>query len=281
VDLKRRLERLGPARPRAPGGEGVPPGGDPGSTAGPARPEPDLSTLEALRQKMAAILGRPPVPRAAPIDPSLAGLPFTREETPHGPLFRRLEPLRPSRHVGRMPLDAARAARGEVLALLALDPELATTATDRAVFFDTETTGLGGVGSVVFLFGALWFDPDGGAWLEQLLLRQPGEELPCSTGSASSGPGEPARQLQRQGVRRAHPRHPRVMNRLPALSRRGRTRPVARRPAPAPRAARAAGSPRSSARSSASCAAKTSTAARCRAATPYLRTGDPAGLGWS
>lgn len=178
MDLKRRLDRLGPARPREPGGEGAAAGVDPGSAAEPARPGPDPSTLEALRQKMAAILGRPPAPRAEPVDPSLAGLPFTREEAPHGPLYRRLEPLRPSRHVGRMPLDAARAARGEVLALLALDPELAATATDRAVFFDTETTGLGGAGSVVFLFGALWFDPDGGAWLEQLLLRQPGEELP-------------------------------------------------------------------------------------------------------
>lgn len=178
MDLKKRLDRLGPARPRDLGGAGATAPGDTASTAAPPRPGPEPSTLEALRQKMAAILGRPPEPRAEPRDLSLTGLPFAREETEAGPLFRRLEPLRSSRHVGRMPLDAARAARGEVLALLALDPNLAAVGIDRAVFFDTETTGLGGAGSIVFLFGALWYDADGGAWLEQLLLRQPGEELP-------------------------------------------------------------------------------------------------------
>ncbi|MBN2191441.1 MAG: ribonuclease H-like domain-containing protein [Polyangiaceae bacterium] len=132
--------------------------------------------MAALREKMAAILGRPPPLGPEVADPVFKDLPFVREETAEGPRYRRLEPVRCSHQVGRIPVDAARAARAEVLALLGLDPVIGTTDPARSLYFDTETTGLGGAGSVVFLFGAFWFDDEGQPFLEQLLLRQPGEE---------------------------------------------------------------------------------------------------------
>jgi uncharacterized protein YprB with RNaseH-like and TPR domain len=169
MDLKRRLGRLGSAPPL-------------GQTSGeaPAPPEADTGRVELddLRARMAAILGKPAPPRPEPADPTLTTLPFVREETEWGPRYRRLERLRPSHHVGRMPVDAALTARSEVLALLALDSTVAEAELKHAVYFDTETTGLGGAGVVAFLVGVCWFDEDGAPVLEQLLLRRPGEERP-------------------------------------------------------------------------------------------------------
>jgi hypothetical protein len=65
-----------------------------------------------------------------------------------------------------------------MLALLALDPGLAGCDPSRALFLDTETTGLsGGTGTVAFLVGLAWWD---GAALvvEQILVRALGEEAP-------------------------------------------------------------------------------------------------------
>jgi hypothetical protein len=77
-----------------------------------------------------------------------------------------------------MPLAAARDASAEVLALLALDPPIAGCDPRRAVYLDTETTGLsGGAGTVAFLVGLGWWD-DEGYVLEQLLVRALGEEAP-------------------------------------------------------------------------------------------------------
>jgi hypothetical protein len=63
-----------------------------------------------------------------------------------------------------------------MLALLALSPELSDRALSGALFLDTETTGLGGSGAVAFLVGLAWFEPGGQLVLEQLLLREPGDE---------------------------------------------------------------------------------------------------------
>ncbi len=66
-----------------------------------------------------------------------------------------------------------------MLALLALDPGLASADPGRALFLDTETTGLsGGTGTVPFLIGLAWFEPSGALVVEQLLLRRLGEEAP-------------------------------------------------------------------------------------------------------
>ena len=154
MDLKQKLARLRPAADRS-------------------------ATLDELRSRMASILGRPAPPLRPPADPAETSLPFALTETPSGPLYQRLERLLPSHHVGRMPVDAAHAASAEMLALLALDPSLSTVAPARALFLDTETTGLGGgAGVLAFLVGLAWFDDAGRLVIEQLLLRRPGDERP-------------------------------------------------------------------------------------------------------
>jgi uncharacterized protein len=159
VDFRRRLELL-----RAPLPE-------------PAPGEDRHATLDMLRARMAEILGRPVPPPRAPADPELTTLPFVRRETDQGPLYQRLDRLPPSHHVGRMCVDVAATATAEMLALLALDPTLAAVEPLGALYLDIETTGLGGgAGVLAFLVGLAWFDDEGRLVMEQLLLRQPGEE---------------------------------------------------------------------------------------------------------
>lgn len=159
MDLKRRLSLLGPGRP---------------APLGP--PADKQATLDELRARMADILGRP-APEPTLPDPEATLLPFVRRETPHGPLCQRLERLGRSHHVGRMCVDEAARADPRLLALLALDPSLATVEPKRALYLDTETTGLGGgAGVLAFLVGMAWFDEDGALVMEQLLLQRPGEE---------------------------------------------------------------------------------------------------------
>jgi len=172
VNLKGKLSTLGtPLTPRA------------------EPPPSTLTTLELLRQRMAEILAphrgyhvaepRPPEPvweRRPEGSEDFSDLPFVVETTQHGTLWRRQQVLPPSSHVGRIPLEAARDASGQMLALLGLCPELAECALDRALFLDTETTGLGGTGAVAFLVGLAWFEASGQLVLEQLLLREPADE---------------------------------------------------------------------------------------------------------
>jgi uncharacterized protein YprB with RNaseH-like and TPR domain len=136
------------------------------------------SIIEQLRHKMAEILERPrfKVAPRPPADPSETALPFVCHETPNGPLYRRHVVLPRSHHVGRIPVDSAYASRPELLALLALDPQLAKCEMSRALFIDTETTGLGGAGAIAFLLGMAWFDAEGRLNVEQLLLRSPADE---------------------------------------------------------------------------------------------------------
>jgi uncharacterized protein len=133
--------------------------------------------LAVLRDKMAQILDQPaPLPRPR-ADPSAGLLPFVAEEREGGVLYRRRLTLPPSHHVGRIPVDAARAARPELLALLALDATLEGRDLGRVLFLDTETTGLGGGSGIsAFLVGLARFDTSGRLEVEQLLLRSPAEE---------------------------------------------------------------------------------------------------------
>ncbi len=152
------------------------------SAGAPAR----SSTLTELRAKMAEILENPgllPRPRAERSEPDFSNfgmsLPFVREERASGPLFRRHQLLAPSHHVGRMPVDAAANSRAELLGLLALDPRVSAADPRRALYFDTETTGLGGgAGVLAFLVGLAWFDDELRLNSEQLLLRSPAQEAP-------------------------------------------------------------------------------------------------------
>ncbi|MEO6603067.1 MAG: ribonuclease H-like domain-containing protein, partial [Polyangiaceae bacterium] len=159
----------------------------PGDAAPSSPPEAPgrASTLAELREKMAEILDagaapfvRPAQPPKDPNEPPFE-LPFEREERASGPLFRRHQRLPPSHHVGRMPVDAAASSRAELLGLLALDPRISSADPRRALYFDTETTGLGGgAGVLAFLIGIAWFDDELRLHSEQLLLRSPAEEAP-------------------------------------------------------------------------------------------------------
>jgi uncharacterized protein YprB with RNaseH-like and TPR domain len=173
MDLKRKLDFLRPPRV-APPPVGAAPLEEVRTSEAPA-PNPHAEALSTLKRQMEAILGRAPLRRAPRVEPRIEELPFARSETPAGPLYRRVERLFPSHHIGRVPVDAAAAASGEVLALLALDPCLAGVSVEGALYLDTETTGLGGSGTIAFLVGLASFQ-EGRLVVEQLLLRTPGEE---------------------------------------------------------------------------------------------------------
>lgn len=82
--------------------------------------------------------------------------------------------------VGAIPVWTAKTADPALLALLALDPALAGCDPKRALYLDTETTGLsGGAGTVPFLVGLGFYDEEAGRFVvEQLLLKGLGDEAP-------------------------------------------------------------------------------------------------------
>jgi len=171
MDFKRKLERLRPMVPLRSTLEAE------GVVATPRGEAPSRDdTLSALRAQMADILGRKPAPKER-IEPALVELPFIRSEAAHGPLHQRLERYGAGHAVGRIPVDAALSAQAEALALLSLDPSLADVDPSRALFLDTETTGLSGSGTVAFLVGLASFE-GGELVVEQLFLRTPAEEAP-------------------------------------------------------------------------------------------------------
>ncbi len=134
--------------------------------------------LEDLRQRIARVIARAPI-LAQPCKPSDGELPFVEERTELGPLYVRQLCLELHHRVGRFPVGPAQRADMQMLSLLALDPKLASVDPCRALYLDTETTGLsGGTGTLVFLLGLGWFDESGALGVEQLLLRRPGEEAP-------------------------------------------------------------------------------------------------------
>jgi uncharacterized protein YprB with RNaseH-like and TPR domain len=105
-------------------------------------------------------------------------VPGERVETPRGPLYRTVVWHEVEhRHGGSDVVRAARVHASEV-ALLALDAQLAGCELARALYIDTETTGLaGGSGTLPFLIGMAWFE-DERLCVEQVLLPKPGHEGP-------------------------------------------------------------------------------------------------------
>lgn len=176
ASFQSKLGRL-PRLPGIPGGGAATPAVAPAE----ARPTPEARrpSLDELRDRIARIVARAPAPAPRP-DPARGELPFMVEHTDRGPLYVRRERAVPGARVGRFPLVSARDADGALLALLALDPSLAPCDPRRALYIDTETTGLaGGTGTVPFLLGLAWWDADAGVFmLEQALLRRLGEEGP-------------------------------------------------------------------------------------------------------
>ncbi len=130
---------------------------------------------------MRRVLERTTVPRPPPtVSPEDTDfrLPFFSEPTERGTLHRRVVRLSPAHRTGRAPAWAAKDVDCTLLALLALDPSLARVDFRRALYLDTETTGLaGGTGTVAFLVGLATFD-EHGLFVEQVLVRKLGEEAP-------------------------------------------------------------------------------------------------------
>lgn len=167
---------------------------DPGPTRDAVAAGNGVSVLDDLRARMDAILARTRAqPPAPPPRVDVGELPFCVEETAAGPLHVRTVRHGGEHRIGRIPIAPARRTSAELLALLALDPRIAACDPARALYLDTETTGLGpGAGNVAFLVGLAWFD-DGSSALtnggdaparppalvvEQLLVRRLGEEAP-------------------------------------------------------------------------------------------------------
>jgi hypothetical protein len=81
--------------------------------------------------------------------------------------------------IGQAPLGPAATADSEMLGLLALTPELRRLDPRGALYLDTETTGLGGAGTIAFLVGMAWIDwPERALRVEQWLLPSPAHEAP-------------------------------------------------------------------------------------------------------
>ncbi|MBK8940845.1 MAG: ribonuclease H-like domain-containing protein [Polyangiaceae bacterium] len=150
------------------------------STPGSSRP-----TLDELRDRIASILSRgAPGSARAPREryetdaASWIEHAFVETEVEGGVVYRCAKPTPLGHRVGRVAVAPAASGDPELLALLSLDPSLAGVDLARALYVDTETTGLaGGTGTVPFLVGLGAWDARAGAFVvEQLLLRTFAEE---------------------------------------------------------------------------------------------------------
>jgi uncharacterized protein YprB with RNaseH-like and TPR domain len=132
-----------------------------------------------LTRSMPAVKARPQPPPPRPFDIAVRSSVFAEDQTESGPVFVRTKKLSSAHRVGRAPIYMGQDANAPTLSLLALDPALAGVDPSRALYLDTETTGLsGGAGTVPFLIGLAWFDGKGGLVFEQLLLTKLGQERP-------------------------------------------------------------------------------------------------------
>jgi uncharacterized protein len=169
--LLTKLSRLAPRRPSS-------------ALPAPSGPTAKGAVLDDLRARMQAVLARAEKRAPRPeVRLDAPELPFVTHETPLGALHVRTLRCSPAHAMGRVAVSPGRDAHADILALLALDPSLATCDPSRALYLDTETTGLsGGAGTVAFLVGlATWERGPSGTWffsVEQLLVRNLGEEAP-------------------------------------------------------------------------------------------------------
>jgi uncharacterized protein YprB with RNaseH-like and TPR domain len=135
-------------------------------------PEPQWLAAEAELEVEA------PPPDAFSGQAPHAALPGECTLTTDGPLRRVIARFDADHRHGTVRPAKALVASAEDMALLALDPTLAHCDLTRALYLDTETTGLlGGTGTLPFLVGMAWFEADQ-LQVEQLFLERPGEEAP-------------------------------------------------------------------------------------------------------
>jgi uncharacterized protein len=114
----------------------------------------------------------------APAPVAHAPPPWVQEATPHGPLHVCTRYLEPDHHHGHAPVRAGLRELPGTIASLVCDPEYAALDLSRALYLDTETTGLaGGTGTIAFLVGLARFE-DSSLCVEQLVVPQLGTEKP-------------------------------------------------------------------------------------------------------
>ncbi|MEM7137773.1 MAG: ribonuclease H-like domain-containing protein [Myxococcota bacterium] len=117
-------------------------------------------------------------PRTMDVASVRGALPGASETTEHGEVHLVDAYLEPHHHHGKSPVAAALEVNVPRLAQLALDPSLEGVDMQRALYLDTETTGLaGGTGTVPFLIGIAWFE-DESLRVQQLFLPELGREAP-------------------------------------------------------------------------------------------------------
>lgn len=140
------------------------------------RERPGAQVSEQATTTAAATRERSASASAARAGRAPSAWPFAARATPTGSVEAARADYAPTHLVGAVPLGPAASAVPELLALLALDPSLSGLDPRRALFLDTETTGLSkGAGTVAFLVGlARWSGPS--LELEQLLLADLGSE---------------------------------------------------------------------------------------------------------
>jgi len=124
---------------------------------------------------MQDILGRPPPPAPPRASVESSSLPFSRIETERGALLLSRRNLGRARRLGAVELAAARLIEPRLLALLALDSGLSDVLPAGALYFDCETTGLGGAGTLAFLVGLARFEEEE-LIVEQLIVPTPADE---------------------------------------------------------------------------------------------------------
>jgi len=130
-----------------------------------------MRLVEKLRRIAAPARENPASARGGAI-----ALPGEAVEGELGRIWMRRVTLPLSHIHGRIRLSELRSSTFSGLEEVARDPRLAGLGLDRAVYFDTETTSLGGgAGTYVFLLGAGYFEADGFV-VEQYFLRDVTEE---------------------------------------------------------------------------------------------------------
>lgn len=150
---------------------------------------PALDVLLALEPRPFVAPQTPAKAQELAIEAGLAvglGLPGELVETALGPLRRCVTSFGEGHCHGSARVSSALSALPADLAVLALDPSLSEVDFSRALYIDTETTGLlGGAGTLPFLIGCARFVGELGSErslvVEQFLLERPGLEAPMLT----------------------------------------------------------------------------------------------------
>ncbi len=182
MDMKKKLSRLrATERPssdvRSPIADDRLPNAD---SRSPIADEPILDQpfgrADSIKSRLLALANRQAKPKRRRAEAS--GLAGSVRANARGDVHVVAQSFDPDHSQGSARLRRGLVATGELIAKLALDERLAAIDFSRALYIDTETTGLShGAGTLPFLIGMAWFDGTA-VHVEQLVLRKPGEEAP-------------------------------------------------------------------------------------------------------